>query len=432
MKKSQTNYKLVNAMEYKKIFLTGKIGKSVKFNESTWGAVGGDNEVPVLLRKMAELYPDYLFIIISKNDISRSREKALVPENIVDVYNGASKEDKLDKNYLVNKLSDNKIDGCFLFSGTVSPNTNIPDVNYKKTALKKGKKEIAKTLYCFANYVGPIYNYLNETQIPWILVSHDPRYNKQGQDLLNTPEKILSQFNCDHVQQHLNNFEEQEYVKETIPCEYAGMERTTSIGLDVKEIRNFILKKDILFSVVLNQGRLGHSRYPLLKEYVLDNLDLDEIKIAGKWDEEILENDERFIGPVKFAELREYISRIKYTFIIPIAPGWVTSKYIEMFSLGVIPFFHSTYDTQFNLDVPDYLRVNSAEELKERINELENNKEMYNEILEGCLKNITPEDISGERMSKTILENTPEINKPGKIPEHAKSVCNSGNSIDDW
>ena len=36
-----------------KTYLCGKIGKSVKFNPSTWGPIGGDNEAPELIRKMA-------------------------------------------------------------------------------------------------------------------------------------------------------------------------------------------------------------------------------------------------------------------------------------------------------------------------------------------------------------------------------------------
>ena len=38
-----------------KVYLTGKIGKSVKFDPSTWGATGGDNEAPTLIKKLAKL-----------------------------------------------------------------------------------------------------------------------------------------------------------------------------------------------------------------------------------------------------------------------------------------------------------------------------------------------------------------------------------------
>ena len=55
-----------------KTYLCGKIGKSVLFDESKWGPIGGDNEAPKLIRKTAELNPDDTFIIIGRNDLQRS------------------------------------------------------------------------------------------------------------------------------------------------------------------------------------------------------------------------------------------------------------------------------------------------------------------------------------------------------------------------
>ena len=62
-------------------YVIGKIGKSIKFNPSTWGAIGGDNEAPTLYLKLAELNPDDTFIMIGKSDLYKMRG---LPTNLHD------------------------------------------------------------------------------------------------------------------------------------------------------------------------------------------------------------------------------------------------------------------------------------------------------------------------------------------------------------
>lgn len=62
-----------------KTYLTGKIGKSVKFNPRTWGSIGGDNEAPTLILSLAKNNPDDKFIIIGKNDLDKLVER---PSNL--------------------------------------------------------------------------------------------------------------------------------------------------------------------------------------------------------------------------------------------------------------------------------------------------------------------------------------------------------------
>ena len=189
-----------------KTYLCGKIGKSVKFNSKNWNAIGGDMDSPTLILKLAELNPTDNFIIIGRNDLSTSKKIINIPKNIYDIYEFSSIEEKKSINFIYEKLKNIKIDGCFLFAGPAA-NCNIPNKSFKRNELNNGNKIFAKILETFRNYVAPIYFYLNETKIPWIMIANDPRYIKQGYDLFNQPIKIISQYDEIISMKRLNNFE---------------------------------------------------------------------------------------------------------------------------------------------------------------------------------------------------------------------------------
>lgn len=407
-----------------KTYLVGKIGKSVKFNPSTWGPIGGDNEAPELLRKIAELNPNDTFIIIGRNDIDKHRLALNLPSNLLDIYEGSVKDDKKDLDYIGRKLNDKKIDGCFLLTGPTA-NCNIPNKSYKRNELKKGEKVFAKSLETFQNYVAPIYQFLNDSMIPWVMIANDPRYILQGNDLKNQPELILSQYDETIHMQTFDNWEDQNYIKNEINAEYTGMEK---IFLIDKKILNE--DKTVNFMMVLNEGNNGvKSRYPMLKEYVLDSM--NDVAIYGKWDENTIGDDARFKGPKKFEELQAELPHVKYTLIIPIKKGWVTAKWVEMIANGIIPFFHPTYDEQKHCNVPDYIRLSNPQELSTKIEELNNDSELYNRILNECLACITEDDLTGKNITKTILDKTPSINKTG-IEYNTKELNEKSDGLDDW
>lgn len=265
-----------------KTYLVGKIGKSVKFDPQSWGAIGGDNESPTLLRRMAELNPDDTFIIIGRNDVEKNRAQFNIPTNIRDVYEGASAAERKDNMYIVRRLKGVQIDGCFLLTGPTA-NVNIPEKSWKRTLLKTGVKEHAKVLETFRNYVGPVYQYLNESKIPWIMIANDPRYISQGNDLENLPQLILSQYDETIEMQNYDNWVDQNYMQRTIKSVYAGMEKIFLLDKS-RPAKN---DRHIQFMMVLNEGNNGvKSRYPMLKEYVLDSM--TEVEIYGQWDPETI------------------------------------------------------------------------------------------------------------------------------------------------
>jgi hypothetical protein len=158
---------------------------------------------------------------------------------------------------------------------------------------------------------------------------------------------------------------------------------------------------------------------------------MQDVKIYGAWDSETIGDDPRFKGSKKFDELRKELSGVKYTLIIPIKKGWVTSKWVEMISNGIIPFFHPTYDEQKHCKVPEYIRLKSPKELREKIQELELNPELYTRILNECISCIKQEDIDGTGLSTTILDAVPPINKSGTRFSTNVLTQQTG-EIDEW
>lgn len=407
-------------------FLCGKIGKSVKFNPNTWTGLGGDCEAPMLLSKIAELNPNDTFIIIGKNDIDKHRIKLNLPDNLISVYETAEKEEKKDHNFIIKKLNNIKIDGCFLLSGPTG-NVNIPNKSFKRTELKNGNKIFAKSLETFQNYVAPIYNYLNETNIPWILIANDPRYINQGNDLLNQPKMILSQYNETIKMKCFDNWENQNYIFNNINSIYAKMEKIFLINQNISELN--INDKTIKFLVVLNEGNNGvKSRYGELKKYVLDYI--NDVEIYGKWDPKSIKNDKRFKGTMNFHELQSTLDKVKYSFMISITDGWPTMKIWELLSHNVIPFMHPGYDTQNNCNMPDFIKIKNPEELHEKIEYLENNQDKYIQILNECKAQITGEDLSGQALSNIIFEYMPTINKFGN--DFCIDINENSSGLDEW
>lgn len=311
-----------------------------------------------------------------------------------------------------------------MLSGPVA-NCNIPNKSWKRNDLKNGVKEYAKSLETFANYVAPIYQYLNESNIPWVMIANDPRYIGQGNDCMNQPKKILSQYTETIEMQTFDNWVDQNYIKNKIPSVYAGMEKIFLIDKKMPSV----MTKTISFMLVLNEGNNGvKSRYPMLKEYVLDSM--RDVAIYGKWDEATIGNDTRFKGPKKFEDLQAELPSVKYTLIIPIKPGWVTAKWVEMISNGIIPFFHPTYDEQKHCKVPDFIRLTNPSDLGEKIAQLEADPQLYGQILYECLSCIMVNDLNGKTLSDTIKAEMPAINKVGNAFSEKEIIKEEG--LDDW
>lgn len=395
-------------------YIFAKLGKSIKFNPKSWSAIGGDVEAPSLIRGFAQNNPNDKILILGKNDLERYE----IPEkNIYSVeklIKEKTKKNKIEYYEYYDFLKDKKIDGVFIIGGPTG-STNIPNKCYTIDYInnRKGKPEYTNILEVYRNYSAHIIHFLNESKIPWFHILNDPRYKKMGRDCINVPKLVLSQYNEKVKYRHINNFEEQKIIEEYVNAIYSKIETmflihhknfNFNINLLKNNLNDFLKTKNKKFTIILNEGKNGvPSRYPKLKQFVLDYF--DDIEIYGSWDKKTIGNDKRFKGSIPYLDLHKMLPDIKYTFIIPILDGWVTMKYWEMILNGIIPFMHPEYDSQNNLKAPEFLRVKSGKELKEKIDYLENNPKEYQKLLIELTNQITDDMFSGKELSNILKEN---------------------------
>lgn len=381
-----------------KNIVIGKIGKSVKFNSKKWGPIGGDNEAPTLFTLLARKNPDVNFYMVGKSDLRllkpEVRQQLDLPSNLIDVWEGYDKKIHDPLTYPIEKLKDVDIK-CGIFYNGPSSGVSVPNF------VKKKDGSFCKPLEMFKNYVGPITQYLNASGIPYFTLGPDPRYIPiEAMDLLNRESFVLSQYDTIGTIKHITSVEDQSLVTKDVNIEYSGIEKVFFLGREQKDITTIPKSKKML--IVLNEGGNGGlKRGSMLKEYILDYI--DDIEIYGKWSDKWYE-DSRFKGPKDFMDLHPLLEDVKYTFIIPIQKGWVTSKFWEMINFGIIPFMHPFYDEQKHIPCPDFIRVNSPEELKEKIDFLESNPNEYKKLLAELNSMLKPEYYNGEYINQVVME----------------------------
>ena len=380
-----------------------KVGKSVKFRITKYSPIGGDNEASCTLRAVANNNPDKTFYIVGRSDfatLSEIEKADLFPyDNVVDVWEGVGLD--ISQKYfdhIVNYFKEKQItlDFTIMMVGQLS-NVTIPDRIEKVREGNDGKP--AATLDMTKWYTTPIFTWLNQEKPPYIEIVNDPRYTiKQPRDMFHMPMRSLGQYDYDYETFSIRSYEDQERITRVVHSEYAGME--TAFCGDYEYTQNINLDRKTDFMVVLNEGK--PSRYDLLKEWVLDKF--EDVEIYGKWEHDAVNKDSRFQGSARIDELQKKLQDVKFTFIIPIKEGWVTSKYIEMIHAGVIPFLHPTYDMQGHLPIPDFLRPKTPSEFYERMQHLIDNREEYETLLKDLRKAVLkPEYYDGTFINDKIM-----------------------------
>jgi len=238
-------------------------------------------------------------------------------------------------------------------------------------------------------YSSPVVHYLNMSKIPWYMIMTDPRYVKKKQkwrDLVNGPREGIAQYNDTIEFVHYDTYPNPSLGKEisdTLTLHYSGIEKLNLIGEPVIKSDE---EKEIKFSIVAMQSSYGNEekdyRLEELKKWVLNHPDSKDWKIYGKWAERFTQGYPQFQGYMEPEQIDKIFKQTRYTLVIPIRPHWVTSKYAEMLRLGVIPFLHPEYDTQYSLVPKDhYIRVSTPNELYSKIEELETNPEKRHQLI---------------------------------------------------
>lgn len=233
-------------------------------------------------------------------------------------------------------------------------------------------------------YSAPMVHYLNMSKLPYFMIMTDPRYIKKNQkwrDLVNGPRECIAQYNDIINFIHYDTYPEPskgKEITEILKLTYSGIERLNMIG---ETIIPPDAERNTKFAIVAMQSAYGKAevdyRLEALKKWILNQPNSQDFKIYGKWDERFTKGYSQFQGYKTPDVIDNTFKDTRYTLIIPIRPDWVTSKYAEMLKIGVVPFFHPDYDTQFStLPKDHYLRVKTPQEMFSKIEEMEANPEL--------------------------------------------------------
>ena len=107
----------------------------------------------------------------------------------------------------------------------------------------------------------------------------------------------------------------------------------------------------------------------------------EDLKIYGDgWKQ--IDTDPRYLGPIKGADLyQQALTRGKYSFALPIHPGWATPKLFHMWKNDIVFFTDHNMDRDGHyIPVGHFTRVDSAEELYQKIMYVESNRELYEQL----------------------------------------------------
>ena len=398
----------------------GKIGKSIKFGPEEKGKgkkamTAGSIDARIIFQNLIKINPQHKFYLIGRSNFSRLkpeiRNKIDPHKNVIDVWAGfhdwfetQDDKDEVTESWRfmehVIKTNDKFDIGLFIAGGVL-------DYAVQGKTLKEGKH--IKTLMAAAKYAGPIHHFINETKLPYMVLSLDPRcYPKPTKDILIPPKRILQLKNETMEVEHRVSYETDEMVIDKVPAVYSGIETLYAVEEDEPAGLDAFFdepeqERDINMVLWLNEGK--PSRYNDLKNFILDSV--DDVEVYGVWNEKALKDPR--IQQVAMSELSWQFPRTKYTFCIPIAPGWATGKFWEMIKHGIIPFMHPEYDDQKNIGFPEELRVKDSNDLLEKINLYNSDEKLYNRLHKQLKDMITPEIKSGKYINDIIMKNVEEV-----------------------
>lgn len=352
-----------------------------------WGSLSDKDsgmELPNvnLIRCLRDKNPDIEFRFASKAKISKEDIEKEFSGNLTYIY---EEYIKLDPNGVFTGWDDEKrkrvfnsveeSDGILIIGG---PCTDIPN-----PILKQPEDIRGRALPRFWRYWTPTADTLEYHQHkPWIWTYMDPRNPLMCRDFNKAPDVSLGFSDGEKLElksgyPHLKNERLLEHTTQFGYMEFLGI-----YDLEIPDISRPIPEdKSELFTIT--QHRLTNWRGKQFTR-IIDPLPwkVDKLKIYGDWDIS-KESDNRYLGPIKGAELyQETLSKAKYSFALPIHPGWATPKLFHFWKNDVVFFTDHNMDRDGHyIPKGHFTRVDSPEELYEKINAVEENKELYSSII---------------------------------------------------
>lgn len=362
---------------------------------------GGMDVISNSILKMAQLYPQHTFYYNGTNNLGSLLHK---PKNLIDLNkrikdtfatNAKTQEEKSEAlckhtlEYL--RVYDIKFDAFFLFCNRIMDSTIELYKGYISPKTGQKRKKLNAAL-CY-NYV---YVPLNYSDAPIYAVSDDVSCFVYPQDL-RLPTRWITQCNNTVNVKHYTSID----TIETFPVkvEYKPIELLFLQFKKKIDWRNRERTND--FEIFCNCSSDNTTfRYDYINNWVL-KYRKDQV-IYGRWFKKNGDfntcvrqgaRKENF-KQLPMCDMEDLLFNTKYTLVIPLSnkyKNFLTQKVYSMMYYGIIPFWcKNDYDTDnIYKDIPDYIKVESPEELYAKIDELNNDKEKYQLILNqiyDCLK----------------------------------------------
>ena len=384
----------------------GKIGRTISFDPAKWGAVGGDNEPPIMALELLRRHPDIELVLVS-----RCQDKTL-PDRVINPWVGHKMPTPREETghtgrYTINEhrrcateIYENVLrdivmtcDEIIMWAGQhSSANTPIPPVNDPFGMVHPQDSTV--------QYGGPVTLMINawrdahpDKEPIWLC--SDVRNYVKARDLKHPLlEPILSQQDQTRAGKHYRwgsteappagwQWDEHGMIWEgEHHYKYAGLELCgvpVPAGLPQGDDRFY------RYGVFVNETRIGvaNSRLSLVQDWVLP---LNPDYVHGGWSKKSLETLGRDITPMHWSKVDGMMSQTRYTITMPgSGAGWATAKPWECFGAGVICFFHPGYDTQNHVlanepGLRDWLRVASPDAMRLRMDALDNDPDLASRI----------------------------------------------------
>lgn len=341
---------------------------------------GGVDLAAICFGSIVKSFPEHTFYLVGSNDIPT----AGMPDNLIDLETPikakAKESGKVKYKAGVDYCKENNLtfDKALVWYG---PSVGIAqyDDGYltKSGTVRKpleSQKNISNGLALATKLHVPTYYILNDAR----------QFDSFPMDA-DMPKMVISQMNGTIQSKAYVEGSKIDTCVRSMNVVYKPIELMWLLSKKKVDWRNFKKDNRMIFTV---NGFPYKLKY--IKKWILDYLP-DEV-IYGKWTspKSLLESIEKK-GLTKNFEykpmstMEDKMFSTKYTLVIPLAkeyPAFVTQKVISMMYYGIIPFW-CVYDYDSgNLykDIPEYIKVKSPEEFYAKMDELDNNEELYNQI----------------------------------------------------